>query len=61
MCNIYSVLGFLIALFIAVVGLMIGLDEPQNTPLELLSDLLKHGALALAGICTLPEVLRFLA
>jgi uncharacterized membrane protein len=61
MFNSTSILIFFAALLFAVIGLMVGLDEPQNTPLELVSDFLKHGAVLLLFVSPLPQAMRMVA
>lgn len=61
MFNTTTILALIFAVLLAVLGLMVGLDEPQNTPLEITSDLIKQGALSLFGLASLPELAKIFA
>lgn len=56
--SIHTLLLLMLALFLAAFGLLVGLDEPQNTPLELFSDALKHSAVGLLCLVPAPMLVR---
>ena len=50
MLNLFSLIGLISAAAIGIMSLIVGYNELQNSYLETISDVLKHGSLALVMI-----------